>query len=108
LKEIQAQPERIFEMMRTEMNHGIGECLMELKRAELSPFLGREPNERKEGETNHRHGSYERQFTMKRFREMTVKVPRDREGEFQSDVQPRSKRYEDEPGSSESPKLKRA
>jgi len=66
-KEIQVQPERIFEMMRTEMNHGIGEYLTELMRAELSHFLGREPYERKEGETNHRNGSYERQFTMKRF-----------------------------------------
>ncbi len=33
---------------------------------------------------------------MKRFGEVTVKVSRDREGEFQSDVLPRSKRYEDE------------
>jgi putative transposase len=95
-KEIQRQPERIFEMMRTEMTHGIGEYLTELMRAELSHFLGREPYERKEGETNHPNGSYERQFTMKRFGEVTVKVPRDREGELQSDVLPRSKRYEDE------------
>jgi putative transposase len=78
------------------MTHGLGEYLTELMRAELSHFLGREPYERKEGETNHRNGSYERQFTMKRLGEVTVKVPRDREGEFQSDVLPRSKRYEDE------------
>jgi putative transposase len=95
-REIQRQSERIFEMMRTEMNHGLGEYLTELMRAELSHFLGREPYERKEGETNHRNGSYERQFTMERLGEVTVKVPRNREGEFQSDVLPRSKRYEDE------------
>jgi len=42
--------ERIFEMMRTEMNHGLGEYLTELMRAELSHYLGREPYERKEGD----------------------------------------------------------
>ncbi|MDI6616895.1 MAG: IS256 family transposase [Syntrophaceae bacterium] len=95
-KEIQRQPERIFEMMRTEMNQSVGEYLAELMRAELSHFLGREPYERKEGETNHRNGSYERRFTMKRFGEVAIEVPRDRNGEFRSEVLPRSKRYEDE------------
>jgi len=95
-KEIQRQPDRIFEMMRVEMNKGIGEYLSELMRTELSHFLGREPYERKEGETNHRNGSYERQFTMKRFGEVAIEVPRDRNGKFRSEVLPRSKRYEDE------------
>jgi len=95
-QEIQQQPERIFEMMRVEMNQGIGEYLAELMRAELSHFLGREPYERKEGETNHRNGSYERRFTMKRFGEVAIEVPRDRKGEFRSEVLPLSKRYEDE------------
>lgn len=95
-KDIQRQPERIFEMMRTEMNQSVGEYLAELMRAELSHFLGREPYERKEGETNHRNGSYERRFTMKRFGEVAIEVPRDRNGEFRSEVLPRSKRYEDE------------
>ncbi|MGA2533911.1 MAG: transposase [Candidatus Aminicenantales bacterium] len=95
-KEIQAQPERIFEMMRAEMNQGIAEYLTELMRAERSHFLGRDPYERKDGETNHRNGSYERRFTMKRFGEVAIEVPRDRNGEFRSEVLPRSKRYEDE------------
>lgn len=95
-KEIQAQPERILEMMRAEMNQGVGEYLSELMRTELSHFLGREPYERKEGETNHRNGSYERRFAMKRFGEVAIEVPRDRNGEFCSEVLPRSKRYEDE------------
>jgi putative transposase len=95
-KEIQRQPERIFEMMRVEMNQSVGQYLSELMRAELSHFLGRKPYERKEGETNHRNGSYERRFTMKRFGEVAIEVPRDRNGEFRSEVLPRSKRYEDE------------
>jgi len=95
-KEIQRQPERIFEMMRTEMNESVGRYLSELMRTELSYFLGREPYERKEGETNHRNGSYERRFTMKRFGEVAIEVHRDRSCEFHSEVLPQSKRYEDE------------
>jgi len=38
-KEIQRQPERIFEMMRTEMNESVGRYLSELMRTELSYFL---------------------------------------------------------------------
>jgi putative transposase len=64
-------------MMRAEMNQGIGEYLTELMRAELSHFLGREPYERKEGEANHRNGSYGRRFTMKRFGEVAVGVRED-------------------------------
>ncbi len=82
--------------MRAEMNQGIGEYLSELMRTELSHVLGREPYERKPGETNHPNGSYERHFAMKRFGEATVEVPRDREGEFRSEVLPRSKRYNGE------------
>lgn len=95
-REIQRQPEQIFEMMRVEMNQSVGQYLSELMRTELSHFLGREPYERKEGKTNHRNGFYERQFTMKRFGEVAIEVPRDRDGEFRSEVLPRSKRYEDE------------
>ena len=68
-KEIQAQPGRNFEMMRTEMTQGVGEFLTELMRAKLSHFLGREPYERKEGGTNHRNGSREcRPLFFKHFR----------------------------------------
>lgn len=95
-KEIQRQPEQVFEMMRVEMNQSVGQYLSELMRAELSHFLGREPYERKEGKTNHRNGCYERQFTLKRFGEVGIEVPRDRDGKFRSEVLPRSKRYEDE------------
>jgi hypothetical protein len=52
------------------------------------PFFGREPDERKEGETNHRNGSYERWFTMKRIGEVVVEVPGDRNGEIRSEVFP--------------------
>jgi putative transposase len=64
--------------------------------AELSHFLGREPYERSPGESNHRNGSYGRNFTLKGIGDVNVHVPRDRKGEFKTQVIPRSKQYEQE------------
>ena len=95
-KEIQTQPERIFEMMRLEIRESMGGYLSELMKVELSQFLGREPYERVEAADNHRNGTYPRRFTMKGIGEVAVKIPRDRRGEFSTQVIPRSKQYEDE------------
>jgi putative transposase len=65
---------------------------------ELTRFLGRQPYERldEEVEPNHRNGSYSRNFALKGIGEIAVRVPRDRKGEYQTRVIPRSKQYEDE------------
>ncbi|MGB8828769.1 MAG: transposase [Dehalococcoidales bacterium] len=49
-----------------------------------------------EDEANHRNGSYPRNFALKGIGEVTVKVPRDRKGEYRTQVIPKSKQYEDE------------
>jgi len=95
-KEIQKQPERIFEMIRVEIRENVGEYLSELMKVELTRFLGRESYERVESEVDHRNGSYGRHFTLKGIGEVGVKVPRDRDGNFKTQVIPRSKRYESE------------
>jgi len=95
-KEIQEQPERIFEMIRVEIRENVGEYLSKLMDMELSHFLGREWYEHGQGDINHRNGSYGRNFTLKRIGEVQVEVPRDRKSEFKTQVIPRSKRYEDE------------
>lgn len=95
-KEIQEQPEKLFEMIRVDVRHSVGEYLSKLMDMELSSFLGRAPYERIEGESNHRNGSYPRRFTLKGIGQVPVEVPRDRKGEFETKVIPRSKRYEDE------------
>ncbi len=62
----------------------------------MSHFLGRDRYERvDEGDTNHRNGSYGRKFTLKGIGNVAVKVPRDRNGVFTTQVIPRSKQYED-------------
>jgi len=95
-KEIQGQPEKIFEMIRSETRENVGEYLSKLIEIELTKFLGREYYEHGKGDVNHRNGSYSRSFTMKGIGEVNVDMPRDRKGEFKTQVIPRSKQYEDE------------
>ena len=96
IKEIQGQPERLFEMIRADMRQSVGQYLSEMMKAELTDFLGRERYERVADDKNHRNGSYDRGFTLKSIGEVAVKVPRDRKGAFKTQIIPRSKRYEDQ------------
>ncbi|MBU1628279.1 transposase [bacterium] len=52
----------------------------------MTQFLEREPYERSADVVNHRNGSYERSFTMKKIGDVEVKIPRDRMGEFKTKV----------------------
>ena len=94
-KEICLSPEKLFEMMRLDLRELAGEYLTALMEWELTIHLGRKRYERIQGEANHRNGSYPRKFTMKGLGEVQVKVPRDRQGQFQTKVLPRSRQYED-------------
>lgn len=95
-KEIENEPGRILGMIKTDVREAVGEYLSKIMRAELTHFLGRGPYERGEEEANHRNGSYLRRFTLKGIGDVQVNVPRDRQGEYQTQVIPKSKRYEDE------------
>ncbi len=64
-KEIQTQPEKLFDLIRLDVRGVVGEYLSKLMNAELTHFLGREPYERAEEQSNHRNGSYDRKFTVK-------------------------------------------
>lgn len=81
-KEIQNQPEKIFEMIPTDIRESVGEYLSQLMDLEPTHFLGRERYERVEGETNHRNGSYARGFTLKGLGKIDVEVPREIEMEI--------------------------
>jgi putative transposase len=101
-KEIPQNPEQIFQMVRLDVKEIVGRYLSEMMNAELTHFLGREPYERKDageaepGAANYRNGSYERRFTLKGIGEVSTQVPRDRNGEYHTQVLPRSKQYESE------------
>jgi putative transposase len=95
INEIRRQPNNLFEMIRANVQETVGHYLSALMDTELSNFLGRDRYERCEGEANHRNGFYPRKFTLKGIGEVGVSVPRDRKGEFSTEVIPRSKQYED-------------
>jgi putative transposase len=95
-KEIQTQPEQLFDLIRADVRHSVGQYLSEMMQVELTQFLGREPYERTDDDANHRNGAYHRHFTLKGIGSVDVQVPRDRQGDFQTQVIPRSKRYEDQ------------
>ena len=95
-KEIQKQPKQLFEMIRVDVKETVGQYLTSLMNAELTHFLGRGRYQRKEGNTKHRNGSYDRRFTLKGLGEVKVNVPRDRQGEFKTQVIPASQQYEKE------------
>lgn len=82
-------------MIRENVQQTVGQYLSSLMGAELTRFLGRGRYERSDGESNHRNGSYKRGFTLKGIGKVDVRVPRDRNSEFHSEVLPRSKQYED-------------
>jgi len=94
IKELQENPSKIFEMATMNVQKDVGNYLTNLMKAELTHVLGREKYERGRGESNHRNGSYPRDFCIKGIGEVAVKVPRDRKGEYQTQVLPRGKRYE--------------
>lgn len=95
INEIRQEPGSLFDMIRVNVRESVGQYLSALMDNELTHFLGRERYERSEGESNHRNGSYPRDFTLKGIGEVGVKVPRDRKGEFSTQVIPRSIQYED-------------
>lgn len=88
--------EGLFEMIRVNVQEGVGKYLSELMQVELSHFLGRGRYRRCEGESNHRNGSYARHFALKGIGDVALRIPRDRRGEYKTRVIPRSKQYEDE------------
>lgn len=93
-KAIQETPGSIFEMVRMNVQEEVGSYLSSLMGAELGHFLGRKRYAHGSPDGNHRNGGYERKYCLKGIGEVKVKVPRDRFGEFQTEVIPKSQRYE--------------
>ena len=97
LKEIQS-PGKLFDMIRLDVRQLTADFLNQLMANELTHFLGRERYQRQSATelSNHRNGSYKRNFAIKGIGPVDVKVPRDRHGRFKIAVLPAGKRYEEE------------
>jgi len=94
-KEIQVAPEKLFEMMRLDIQQIAGDYLSSLMESELSFHLNRGRYERCSDEINHRNGYYPRKFTIKGIGNVDVKVPRDRKCTFSTSVLPKRRQYEE-------------
>jgi putative transposase len=95
IKEIENVPAKLFDYIGMSIQKEVGSFLSNLMGKELTDHIGREKYERKEGSTDYRNGSYIRTFCIKGIGDVEVRVPRDRDGDFQSQVLPRAKRYDD-------------
>jgi len=95
-KEIQKEPSKVFELIRTNVKEMVGNYVSKLLDIELKDHLKRERYERTLGtDPNYRNGSYNRKFCIKSVGDTTIAVPRDRKGTYKPKVLPRYKRYED-------------
>lgn len=95
IKEIEHVPARLFEYIGMSIQKEVGTFLSNLMGKELTDHIGREKYERKGGSTDYRNGSYTRTFCIKGIGDVEVRVPRDRDGDFQSQVLPKAQRYDD-------------
>ena len=88
-KQIMAEPERMFELLQMDLKEQCERVVNELLKTELTAFLKRAPYERRErteGPPNYRNGSYRRSYAAKNLGELAIEVPRDRNGEFRSQL----------------------
>ena len=53
-KELQTQPEQLFNLIRHDIRESVGNYLSEMMEVELTQFLGRERYERTQKPSNHR------------------------------------------------------
>jgi putative transposase len=95
IKEIENVPAKLFEYIGMSIQKEVGAFLSNLMGKELTDHVGREKYERKDGATDYRNGSYTRTFCIKGIGDVEVRVPRDRDGDFQSQVLPRAQRYDE-------------
>ena len=94
-KEIQVAPEKLFEIMRLDIRKIAGDYLNSLMKTELGIHLNRRRYERCRDDINHRNGYYPRKFTVKSIGDVDVKVPRDRNGTFNTSILPKRRQYKD-------------
>ena len=94
IKEVENVPAKILEYIGMNIQKEVGTFLSNLMGNELTDHIGREKYERKDGATDYRNGSYARTFCIKGIGDVEVRVPRDRDGDFKTQVLPRCQRYD--------------
>jgi transposase-like protein len=82
INEIRKQPNDLFEMIRADVKKNVDQYMSELMDTEMTEFLGRKRYERIDGISNLRNGSYARKYALKGIGEVDVRVPGDRNADF--------------------------
>ena len=92
---VMERPEQFFEMMHLDFREIAQMTLSSMLRQELTAFLGREAYARTgDGEKNHRNGYYDRSFAVKHLGDLKVKMPRDRKGQFETELLEKYQRHD--------------
>lgn len=90
--------EQIFDLMNLDLKQVSADYLGSLMNMELSLFLGRDRYTRKNSVSttarNYRNGFYQRTFALKNVGELSIRIPRDRLGEYKTQVLPRYARMD--------------
>jgi putative transposase len=90
--------DQIFDLMHLDIRKASSEYLGRLMNMELALFLGRDRYERKGSVSttsrNYRNGFYQRTFAIKNLGDLSIRVPRDRLGEFKTNVLPKYDRID--------------
>src|ERR1035437_9066150 len=90
--------DQIFDLMHLDIRKASSEYLGMLMNMELGLFLGRDRYERKGSVSttsrNYRNGFYQRTFAIKNLGDLSIRVPRDRLGEYKTNVLPRYDRID--------------
>ncbi len=94
IKKVENVPAKILEFIGMSIQKEVGAFLTNLMNTKLTDHIGRERYERKQGSRDYRNGSYTRIFCIKGIGDVEIRVPRDRDGDFQSQVLPRCQRYD--------------
>jgi putative transposase len=97
-KGIPTLKEGLFSLMRLDVKEMATNFVNSVLDAELEIFLGRSKYERKTAITqtkrNYRNGFYLRTMAIKGIGKVSIKIPRDRKGDFQNNILPRYQRIE--------------
>jgi putative transposase len=97
-KTLPLKKEEIFGHLEVNVKQFATDFLNGMMRAEFELFMGRESYERtalKGKRKNYRNGTYERSYALKGIGGVKVRVPRDRSGEYKTQVLPRYQRIDE-------------
>lgn len=90
--------DQIFDIIRMDVKEVATDFVNGLMETEFELFIGREKHQRQSlisiTERNYRNGHYQRSFMVKGLGKLAIKVPRDRKGQYKTDILEKYQRTE--------------